>query len=59
MEIHEFVDEGLGHSSYLVHFDGTALVIDPPRFPAAIEQRAGELGAPIAGRPIPIPMPTT
>jgi hydroxyacylglutathione hydrolase len=48
MEIHEFVDEGLGHSSYLVHFDGTALVIDPPRFPAAIEQRATDLGASIA-----------
>ena len=29
-----FVDEGLGHSSYLVDLgDGRALVIDPPRFP--------------------------
>lgn len=48
MEIHQFVDEGLGHSSYLVHLDGTALVIDPPRFPTAIEQRAHDLGASIA-----------
>ncbi len=48
MEMHEFVDEGLGHSSYLVCFDGTALVIDPPRFPTAIEQQASQLGATIA-----------
>jgi glyoxylase-like metal-dependent hydrolase (beta-lactamase superfamily II)/rhodanese-related sulfurtransferase len=31
-----FVDEGLGHSSYLVDLgDGHALVVDPPRLPAA------------------------
>jgi len=36
MQVHEFVDEGLGHSSYLVDLgDGTALVLDPPRFPLA------------------------
>ena len=30
-----FVDEGLGHSSYVVDFgDGTAAIVDPPRFPA-------------------------
>ena len=30
-----FVDEGLGHSSYLVDLgDGQALVVDPPRLPA-------------------------
>ena len=29
-----FVDEGLGHSSYLVDLgDGSAAIIDPPRFP--------------------------
>ena len=33
-EVVTFVDEGLGHSSYLVDFgDGRALVIDPPRIP--------------------------
>ena len=32
--IMSFVDEGLGHSSYLVDLgDGRALIIDPPRFP--------------------------
>jgi len=32
--IMSFVDEGLGHSSYLVDLgDGRALVVDPPRFP--------------------------
>ncbi len=30
-----FVDEGLGHSSYVVDLgDGTAAIIDPPRFPS-------------------------
>ncbi len=29
-----FVDEGLGHSSYLIDLaDGTAAILDPPRFP--------------------------
>ncbi len=33
-EVVTFVDEGLGHSSYLVDLgDGRALVIDPPRVP--------------------------
>jgi hydroxyacylglutathione hydrolase len=32
--IRMFVDEGLGHSSYLIDLgDGTAAVVDPPRFP--------------------------
>ena len=32
--IRTFVDEGLGHSSYLVDLgDGSAAIIDPPRFP--------------------------
>jgi glyoxylase-like metal-dependent hydrolase (beta-lactamase superfamily II)/rhodanese-related sulfurtransferase len=34
--IRTFVDEGLGHSSYLVDLgDGTAAIVDPPRFPTA------------------------
>lgn len=34
MEVVSFVDEGLGHSSYLVDLgDGRALVVDPPRLP--------------------------
>ncbi len=33
-DIRVFVDEGLGHSSYVVDLgDGTAAVVDPPRFP--------------------------
>lgn len=49
MRIHEFVDEGLGHSSYLVDLgDETAAVIDPPRFPAAHEQLAEQLGVRLA-----------
>ncbi len=36
-----FVDEGFGHSSYLIDLgDGTAAVVDPPRFPTAHEQAA-------------------
>lgn len=39
MRVHQFVDEGLGHSSYVIDLgDGTAAVIDPPRFPTAHEQ---------------------
>ncbi len=49
MRVHEFVDEGLGHSSYLVDLDnGTAAVVDPPRFPTAHEQLADQLGVRIA-----------
>lgn len=34
VEIHSVVDDGLGHSSYVVGLgDGTALVVDPARFP--------------------------
>jgi hydroxyacylglutathione hydrolase len=33
-DIRLFVDEGLGHSSYVVDLgDGTAAIVDPPRFP--------------------------
>ena len=39
--IHEFVDEGLGHSSYLIDLgNGAAAVVDPPRFPDAHETLA-------------------
>lgn len=45
MKVHEFVDEGLGHSSYVVDLgDGTAAVVDPPRFPTdheALIDRSG------------------
>ena len=38
VRIHEFVDEGLGHSSYVIDLaDGTGAVIDPPRFPTSQE----------------------
>ncbi|MBA3287709.1 MAG: MBL fold metallo-hydrolase [Acidimicrobiia bacterium] len=44
MRVHEFVDEGLGHSSYLVDLgDGLAAVVDAPRFPNAHEQLTGRL----------------
>jgi hydroxyacylglutathione hydrolase len=43
--IDAFVDEGLGHSSYLVDLgDGSALVVDPPRFPSDHERTARERG---------------
>ena len=36
MRVYDFVDEGLGHSSYVIDLgDGTAAVVDPPRFPSA------------------------
>ncbi len=38
MRVHDFVDEGLGHSSYVIELsDGTAAIVDPPRFPVAQE----------------------
>ena len=49
MRVHGFVDEGLGHSSYLIDLgDGTAAVIDPPRFPTAHEQAAAARGCVVA-----------
>ena len=45
MQVHAFVDEGLGHSSYVIDLgDGTAAIVDPPRFPAAQEQFAASEG---------------
>jgi hydroxyacylglutathione hydrolase len=49
VEIVSVVDEGLGHSSYVVGLgDGTALVVDPARFPDRQRQIAAERGWRIA-----------
>ena len=45
MRIYDFVDEGLGHFSYLLDLgDGAAAVVDPPRFPTDHEALADRLG---------------
>lgn len=45
MKIHDFVDEGLGHSSYLIDVgNGIVALVDPPRFPTVHEALAAELG---------------
>lgn len=42
--IYDFVDEGLGHSSYVIDLgDGTAAFVDPPRFPIAHEALVEQL----------------
>src|SRR6266852_2850249 len=44
-----FVDEGIGHSSYLVDLgDGTALAVDPRRIPELEEAEANARGLRIA-----------
>jgi hydroxyacylglutathione hydrolase len=49
IEITAFVDEGLGHSSYLVDLgDGRALVVDPPRIPDHHRVTANARGLQIA-----------
>ena len=49
MRVHEFVDEGLGHSSYVIDLgDGTAAVVDPPRFTTAHEALTDGLGLRLA-----------
>src|SRR5262245_27700997 len=49
VRLESFVNEGLGHASYLVELgDGTALVVDPARIPTAQRRRAAELGVRIA-----------
>ena len=59
-DIASFVNEGLGHSSYLVDLgDGTALVIDPARIPTAQLAHAAERGLASRTRPTPTPTPTT
>src|SRR5205807_3403661 len=48
-EVVTFVDEGLGHSSYLVDLgDGRALVVDPPRIPDQHVAQARARGLEIA-----------
>ncbi len=45
VQIVNFADEGLGHSSFLIDLgDGSAAVIDPPRFPIAHEALANREG---------------
>lgn len=45
MRVHGFVDEGLGHSSYVIDLgDGTAAMVDPPRVPSAQERLVTALG---------------
>lgn len=49
LEIESVVDEGLGHSSYVVGLgDGTALVVDPARFPSEQRRLAAARGWRIA-----------
>lgn len=49
IEIVDILDEGLGHSSYVVGLgDGSALVVDPARFPDRQRQVASEHGWRIA-----------
>jgi len=49
MRIYNFVDEGLGHSSYLIDIgDGTSAMVDPPRFPDAQETLVARLKLQIA-----------
>ena len=44
MRIYDYVDEGLGHSSYLIDIgDGTVAIVDPPRFATAHEALAKQL----------------
>lgn len=45
VRIVDFVDEGLGHSSYLIDLgNGSAAVVDPPRFPTEHETLASREG---------------
>lgn len=45
MRVHQFVDEGLGHSSFVIDLgDGTAAIVDPPRFPGAQEALIEQAG---------------
>ena len=58
--VRTFVDAGLGHSSYLIDLgDGTAAILDPPRFPTEQLAAAAALGSPCGGRSTPTRTPTT
>jgi len=47
MEIVSVVDEGLGHTSWVVGLgDGTALVVDPARFPDRLVEHRDVLAKP-------------
>ncbi len=49
VDITSFVNEGLGHSSYVVDLgDGTALVIDPARLPIAQREHVAAAGLVVA-----------
>jgi glyoxylase-like metal-dependent hydrolase (beta-lactamase superfamily II)/rhodanese-related sulfurtransferase len=49
VRVHEFVDEGLGHSSYVIDLgDASAAIVDPPRFPIAQERLVTSLGLRLA-----------
>jgi hydroxyacylglutathione hydrolase len=49
IEVLSFVDEGLGHSSYVVDLgDGRALVVDPPRLPVDLTAAARRRGLEVA-----------
>ena len=49
MRVHSFVDEGLGHSSYVIDLGrGSAVIVDPPRFPIAQENAVETLGLRLA-----------
>jgi hydroxyacylglutathione hydrolase len=49
MHIHEFIDEGLGHSSYVIDLgDGSAALVDPPRFPTDHERLVDHRGLRLA-----------
>jgi len=48
VRIYDYVDEGLGHSSYLIDIgDGTVAIVDPPRFATAHEALAKQLNSQI------------
>jgi glyoxylase-like metal-dependent hydrolase (beta-lactamase superfamily II)/rhodanese-related sulfurtransferase len=49
MHVRPFVDEGLGHSSFVIDLgEGTAAIVDPPRFPTAHERAVTEAGSRLA-----------
>ena len=58
--VRTFVDEGLGHSSYVIDLgDGAAAIIDPPRFPTINSRTPQHAASRRAGRSTPTLTPTT